>query len=67
MLSVQAFFKAPLCWKRPDMSSVSGHPNNTTHEHLQKYDLGFRRVSFGVQDYSQKVQKPFTASNPFTM
>lgn len=38
--------------------SFEGHPNNTTREHLQKlYDLGFRRVSFGVQDYSPKVQE----------
>lgn len=38
--------------------SFEGHPNNTTKEHLQTlYNLGFRRVSFGVQDYSEKVQK----------
>lgn len=38
--------------------SFEGHPNNTTRAHLQKlYDLGFRRVSFGVQDYSETVQK----------
>lgn len=38
--------------------SFEGHPNNTTRTHLQKlYELGFRRVSFGVQDYSQKVQE----------
>lgn len=38
--------------------SFEGHPNNTTRAHLQKlYELGFRRVSFGVQDYSQKVQE----------
>ncbi len=38
--------------------SFEGHPNNTKRTHLQKlYDLGFRRVSFGVQDYSEKVQK----------
>lgn len=37
--------------------SFEGHPNNTSKSHLQKlFDLGFRRVSFGVQDYSQKVQ-----------
>jgi oxygen-independent coproporphyrinogen-3 oxidase len=37
--------------------SFEGHPNNTTKEHLQTlYNLGFRRVSFGVQDYSPKVQ-----------
>lgn len=38
--------------------SFEGHPNNTTRNHLQTlYDLGFRRVSFGVQDYDPKVQK----------
>lgn len=38
--------------------SFEGHPNNTTQEHLQTlYNLGFTRVSFGVQDYNHKVQK----------
>lgn len=38
--------------------SFEGHPNNTTREHLQTlYNLGFRRVSYGVQDYSDTVQK----------
>ncbi len=38
--------------------SFEGHPNNTTREHLQAlYDLGFRRVSYGVQDYNEKVQR----------
>ncbi len=38
--------------------SFEGHPNNTTREHLQAlYDVGFRRVSFGVQDYNETVQK----------
>ena len=46
--------------------SFEGHPNNTSHEHLQKlYDLGFRRVSFGVQDYSAKVQKAIHREQPF--
>ncbi len=46
--------------------SFEGHPNNTTHAHLQKlYDLGFRRVSFGVQDYSPKVQKAIHREQPF--
>lgn len=46
--------------------SFEGHPNNTTHAHLQKlYDLGFRRVSFGVQDYSEKVQKAIHRIQPF--
>ena len=38
--------------------SVEGHPNHTTEEQMQVlYDLGFRRISFGVQDYSPIVQK----------
>jgi oxygen-independent coproporphyrinogen-3 oxidase len=46
--------------------SFEGHPNNTSKEHLQKlYDLGFRRVSFGVQDYSEKVQKAIHREQPF--
>lgn len=46
--------------------SFEGHPNNTTKEHLQKlYDLGFRRVSFGVQDYSDKVQQAIHRIQPF--
>lgn len=46
--------------------SFEGHPNNTTKEHLQKlYDLGFRRVSFGVQDYSEKVQTAIHRIQPF--
>jgi len=45
--------------------SFEGHPNNTTREQLQKlYDLGFRRVSFGVQDYSEKVQKAINRVQP---
>lgn len=46
--------------------SFEGHPNNTTDEHLQAlYDLGFRRVSFGVQDYDPKVQKAIHRVQPF--
>lgn len=46
--------------------SFEGHPNNTTAEHLQTlYDLGFRRVSFGVQDYDPKVQLAIHRIQPF--
>ncbi len=46
--------------------SFEGHPNNTTREHLQTlYNLGFRRVSFGVQEYNQKVQKAINRIQPF--
>lgn len=34
-----------------------GHPNSTTKEHLETlYEWGFTRVSFGIQDYAEKVQ-----------
>ncbi|MUU78186.1 oxygen-independent coproporphyrinogen III oxidase [Winogradskyella endarachnes] len=46
--------------------SFEGHPNNTTETHLQTlYDLGFRRVSFGVQDYNNKVQIAIHRIQPF--
>ena len=46
--------------------SFEGHPNNTSRLHLQKlFDLGFRRVSFGVQDYSETVQKAINRIQPF--
>ncbi|HAI18598.1 MAG: oxygen-independent coproporphyrinogen III oxidase [Xanthomarina sp.] len=46
--------------------SFEGHPNNTTKEHLQTlYDLGFRRVSFGVQDYNKTVQIAIHRIQPF--
>ena len=46
--------------------SFEGHPNNTTKEHLQSlYNLGFTRVSFGVQDYNLKVQEAIHRVQPF--
>ena len=46
--------------------SFEGHPNNTTLEHLETlYSLGFRRVSFGVQDLDPKVQKTINRIQPF--
>lgn len=46
--------------------SFEGHPNNTTADHLQTlFDLGFTRVSFGVQDLDEKVQKTINRIQPF--
>jgi oxygen-independent coproporphyrinogen-3 oxidase len=46
--------------------SFEGHPNNTTREHLQAlYDVGFNRVSYGVQDYNETVQKAIHRIQPF--
>jgi len=46
--------------------SFEGHPNNTTRQHLQTlYDLGFRRLSFGVQDNDAEVQRIINRIQPF--
>lgn len=37
--------------------SFEAHPNNTTDKHLQLlYELGFRRISLGIQDFDERVQ-----------
>ncbi len=46
--------------------SFEAHPNNTTQQHLQRlHALGFRRISFGVQDYDEKVQRTINRIQPF--
>jgi oxygen-independent coproporphyrinogen-3 oxidase len=46
--------------------SFEGHPNHTSKQQLQTlYDLGFRRNSFGVQDYDPIVQKTINRIQPF--
>ena len=43
-----------------------GHPNNTTPEHLKTmYELGFRRVSFGIQDFDAEVQRLINRVQPY--
>lgn len=38
--------------------SFEAHPNSTSTAHLQTlYDLGFKRLSLGIQDFDLKVQK----------
>jgi oxygen-independent coproporphyrinogen-3 oxidase len=51
----------------PDHSfSIEGHPNNTTREHLTTlYRLGFRRISYGVQDLNKEVQQAIHRIQPF--
>jgi oxygen-independent coproporphyrinogen-3 oxidase len=45
--------------------SIEGHPNNTTQEHLDTlYSLGFRRISYGVQDLDEKVQRIINRIQP---
>lgn len=46
--------------------SIEGHPNNTTFEQMQAlFNLGFRRISFGVQDNDPIVQKIINRLQPF--
>ncbi|MFC5625329.1 oxygen-independent coproporphyrinogen III oxidase [Algoriphagus winogradskyi] len=46
--------------------SFEGHPNNTSFEHLKTLsDLGFNRVSYGIQDFDEKVQKAIHRIQPF--
>lgn len=46
--------------------SFEGHPNNTTEAHLTTlYNLGFRRVSFGVQDYNPHIQSAINRMQSF--
>src|SRR3982751_4785888 len=45
--------------------SIEGHPNNTTKEHLAMlYSLGFRRISYGVQDNDPEVQRVINRIQP---
>jgi len=37
--------------------SFEGHPSNTSLEHLRTlYELGFKRISLGIQDFDPRVQ-----------
>jgi len=46
--------------------SIEGHPNNTSREHLKMlYNLGFRRISYGVQDNDPEVQRIINRIQPF--
>lgn len=45
--------------------SFEGHPNNTSHSHLETLaELGFDRVSYGIQDFDPQVQKAIHRIQP---
>lgn len=59
------FTRADLCDHHE--LSFEAHPNHTNEAHLQTlYELGFRRNSFGVQDYDPKVQRTINRVQPYT-
>ncbi|PWT77555.1 MAG: oxygen-independent coproporphyrinogen III oxidase [Bacteroidetes bacterium] len=46
--------------------SIEGHPNNTTLQHLEMlHSMGFRRISYGVQDLDPTVQRVINRIQPF--
>lgn len=62
---IESLFASADIAAQPEFS-FEGHPNNTTQQHLKAlYELGFRRVSFGVQDYDPRVQKTIHRIQPF--
>ena len=51
-------FNPPKGGKEEHEFGFEAHPDNTTSEHLKVlYDLGFRQLSLGIQDFDPKVQK----------
>src|SRR5690242_159344 len=52
--------------RHPDYEfGIEGHPNNTTEAHLKTlYHLGFRRISYGVQDHDPVVQRAINRIQP---
>ncbi|MCP4443414.1 MAG: oxygen-independent coproporphyrinogen III oxidase [Aureispira sp.] len=47
---------------------LEGHPKNTTAQHLEVlYELGFRRLSLGIQDFDEAVQKVINRVQPYEM
>lgn len=64
-IMLEGIFRHAKIAKDPDFS-FEGHPNNTTKKHLEVLaELGFTRVSYGVQDYNFEVQKAIHRIQPF--
>ncbi|HEX6427898.1 MAG TPA: oxygen-independent coproporphyrinogen III oxidase [Niastella sp.] len=58
-------FKGSIVHPRREFS-IEGHPNNTTVAHLEKLSaLGFKRISYGVQDNDPVVQQVINRIQPF--
>ncbi|MEM1136792.1 MAG: oxygen-independent coproporphyrinogen III oxidase [Bacteroidota bacterium] len=63
---IDGIFKKAVKFDENSFFSFEGHPNNTTFEHLEKlYQLGFRRVSYGIQDFDLNVQTLINRVQPF--
>lgn len=61
---LETIFKSSIIHPQHEFS-IEGHPNNTTLQHLQTlYSLGFRRISYGVQDNDPVVQRAINRMQP---
>lgn len=62
---ISAIFEKSLIHPKHEFS-IEGHPNNTTPKHLETlFNLGFRRISYGVQDNDPEVQRVINRIQPF--
>jgi len=62
---LEAILKDSIVHPRHEFS-IEGHPNNTTPAHLRMlHALGFRRISYGVQDNDPDVQRVINRIQPF--
>ncbi|THU30724.1 oxygen-independent coproporphyrinogen III oxidase [Niastella caeni] len=62
---LQFIFKGSIVHPQHEFS-IEGHPNNTTVAHLKKLaSLGFKRISYGVQDNDPEVQRIINRIQPF--
>ena len=58
------FADAEIC--KEHSFSFEGHPANTTEDHLKTlFDLGFDRVSYGIQDFDPKVEEAINRHQSF--
>jgi oxygen-independent coproporphyrinogen III oxidase len=65
---ISEIFKRVNCAKDDFEASIEVDPRRTTFEQLQILKtLGFNRVSLGVQDFNEKVQKLINRFQPFEM
>lgn len=61
---LENLFKRSVIPRQPEFS-IEGHPNNTQRAHLSAlHALGFRRISYGVQDNDPVVQQAINRIQP---
>jgi oxygen-independent coproporphyrinogen III oxidase len=61
---LETIFKTSILHPKHEFS-IEGHPNNTTLEHLTiLHKLGFKRISYGVQDNDPEVQRIINRIQP---